>query len=89
VLPSDVGKLVALAELGIQNNDFSGPIPTETGTLTKLGFLNARENNLPVIIPSEVGQLIALRQLSIGTNFLNGAIPSETGQLTNLEHLQI
>jgi len=74
-----------LADLRINDNQFSGPIPAEFGTLSSLRSLWLGVNNLTGPIPPELGNLSELRSLWLGVNNLMGTIPSNLG---NLEHLR-
>ena len=81
VTVDDNGRVI---ELGLSENQLSGPIPAEIGNLTYLETLNLRLNQLSGRIPVELGNLANLVELNLRTNQLNGPIPAELGNLGNL-----
>ena len=60
-LPSNIGSLVNLNVLSLNDNDIQGVLPSEIGGLTKLGSLLLRSNSFASAIPSEVGMMVALQ----------------------------
>ncbi len=71
-------------DLRLVDNNLSGMIPPELGTLSELRGLVLEENPLKGQIPAELGNLVNLRLLSLGGNDLTGRIPPELGKLSNL-----
>ena len=80
------GRVVAVV---LSNNDLTGPIPPELGSLAALQVLYVENNNLTGEIPPELGNLTALRYLNVSNNRLTGPIPRELGSLTTLQDLQL
>ena len=78
-----------VAQLALDGNQLSGPIPAELGQLTNLERLSLSDNQLSGPIPAELGQLTSLEFLWLFDNQLSGPIPAELGQLTNLESLSL
>ncbi|KAK9193063.1 hypothetical protein WN944_003759 [Citrus x changshan-huyou] len=78
-----------LQYLNLGNNNLSGSIPPQIGSLSNLKYLNLRWNNLTGTIPKEIGSLRNLEVLYLSNNNLNGIIPKEIGSLRNLEVLYI
>lgn len=76
-------------EISLPDNNLSGPIPPEIGSLSSLRRLDLGNNNLSGPIPPEVGNLAKLRHLDLGGNSLSGAMPPELGNLASLEHLNL
>lgn len=74
--------------LNLENNNLSGTIPTEIGSISLLEWLDLDFNKLTGNIPPEIGQLTYLFALTISSNELTGSIPSQIGQLTNVRWLQ-
>ena len=75
--------------LDLYNNQLSGEIPPELGSLTNLDGLHLDRNQLTGEIPPELGSLTILTGLFLGINQLSGEIPAELGSLTNLQGLDL
>ena len=73
--------------LDLNENQLSGPIPAELGSLYNLESLGLSVNQLNGPIPTELGGLANLESLSLSGNELSGSIPVELGSLSNLEQL--
>ena len=86
VTTNDDGRVVVL---DLYNNELSGEIPAELGSLTNLGLLSLLSNDLSGEIPPELGSLSNLRRLRLYGNELSGEIPAELGSLSNLKWLQL
>ncbi len=76
-----------VTELHLGENQLSGEIPSELGSLTNLETLRLHANQLSGEIPSELGSLANLKRLDLWANRLSGSIPRELSRLTNLETL--
>lgn len=70
--------------LDLENNNLSGTIPAEIGSISLLEWLDLDYNKLTGNIPPEIGQLTSLFALTISSNELTGSIPSQIGQLINV-----
>ena len=88
VTVDDNGRVI---QLGLAENQLSGPIPPELGSLANLESLNLGRNALTGSIPPELGNLTNLQTLDLayGENALTGVIPPELGNLTNLTWLRL
>ena len=75
--------------LSLQDNQLTGEIPPEIGSLTNLTHLYLQDNELTGEIPPEIGNLTHLTGLLLYDNQLTGTIPTEIGNLTNLEVLYL
>ena len=73
--------------LFLGDNQLTGEIPAELGSLTELEWVSLSQNQLTGEIPSELGSLVNLRSLSLRDNQLTGGIPAGLGNLANLERL--
>ena len=73
--------------LNLNNNELSGEIPAELGSLSNLEVLYLKKNALSGEIPAELGSLSNLEWLYLDSNALSGEIPPELGSLSNLEVL--
>ncbi|XVF37210.1 hypothetical protein REPUB_Repub19eG0127100 [Reevesia pubescens] len=78
-----------LMYLELENNTFTGMIPPEIGSCTKLALLNLANNQLDGTLPVELGNLTNLQVLKLQHNKLGGEIPSEIGGLNMLSTLNI
>ncbi|RDX79140.1 MDIS1-interacting receptor like kinase 2, partial [Mucuna pruriens] len=76
-----------LAFLNVDGMGFTGSIPAEISTLTKLTYLQLPNNRLQGSIPKEAGNLTQLKRLSLSHNLLTGSVPSTLGHLRNLTDL--
>ena len=75
--------------LFLGDNQLTGAIPTELGSLANLTSLRLSENQLSGAIPTELGSLAKLKELWLSENRLTGEIPVELGSLANLEELHL
>ena len=80
------GRVVSLS---LDDNNLTGELPPELGSLTRLDVLSLSLNNLSGELPSELGALICLEVLDLSLNNLSGGIPEELGNLTQLEELDL
>ncbi len=78
-----------VSSLQLDDNQLTGSIPIELGTLTTLTSLFLGANQLTGSIPKELGSLANLQVLNLVDNQLTGSIPMELGTLTNLEILEL
>ena len=83
-IPVEIGNLVRLEKLIIDNNQLTGPIPAVLGSLPNLGYIYLNTNQLSGPIPVELCGLANLRQLFLYSNQLSGTIPPELGNVTSL-----
>ena len=78
-----------VTSLILRDNNLSGSIPPELGSLKNLEYANANGNELSGPIPAELGNLTTLRHLHLNDNDLSGSIPPELGRLANLSRLYL
>ena len=83
-IPSQLGRLSALAALALDNNSLTGPIPPELGRLSDLEFLHLGNNALSGPLPHQLGRLDNLGFLYLDHNDLTGLLPSTIVQLERL-----
>ena len=77
----------SVTHLDLNNNELSGEVPPELGSLSNLQSLRLGSNELSSEIPSELGSLSDLQWLNLSSNQLSGEIPKELGSLSNLQNL--
>ena len=75
--------------LDLADNQLTGPMPAELGSLANLTLLRLSQNELTGAVPTGLGSLTNLERLSLSENQLTGPIPAELGSLTNLEVLYL
>ena len=69
----------------MNDNTFTGTLPTSLGNCSKLQYLDLGGNNLQGTIPSSLGKCQSLQSLILDTNAdLTGMLPPELGQLQML-----
>ena len=76
-----------VTKLALPENNLSGQIPAQLGSLADLQELDLWGNELIGEIPSELGNLSSLEVLILFRNRLHGYISSELGNLAKLEIL--
>ncbi|KAG0486432.1 hypothetical protein HPP92_008527 [Vanilla planifolia] len=75
-----------LTRLEIQNNQFSGKIPSSAGGLL---VFQASNNNFSGELPSSFSEMSRLQYLSLGGNRINGQIPEAISSLKSLNLLDL
>ena len=88
-LPSSLGNLTNLQELGLRFNQLSGSPPSSLGNLTNLQELWLGYNQFSGSPPSSLGNLTNLQRLDLSWNQFSGSPPSSLGNLTNLQRLDL
>ncbi|KAG5055412.1 hypothetical protein JHK85_007922 [Glycine max] len=74
-----------LISLQLQNNKFTGRIPSQIGLLKKINILFLYKNVFSGSIPVEIGNLKEMTQLDLSQNQFSGPIPSTLWNLTNIQ----
>ncbi|XP_028954618.1 probable LRR receptor-like serine/threonine-protein kinase At1g56140 [Malus domestica] len=87
VFPEEFLDLRYLANLYIDHNYFTGPLPAFIGNMSALTELTISRNSFSGSIPKELGNLLELTMLSIASNNFSGTLPPELGNLVKLERL--
>lgn len=86
VLSNDLGKLQNLTALSIVGGSFTGTIPVNVSSLTKLtDFEFASIKGLTGSVPKELGKLVNVINFNVSNDNLSGELPSELGQLTKMD----
>ncbi|XP_042035004.1 putative receptor-like protein kinase At3g47110 [Salvia splendens] len=83
-----LGNLTFLRYLDISFNSFTGKIPSEIGSLSRLKELYLGLNDFRVI-PEEIGNLSRLETLSIPDSSLTGYIPSSVFNISSLKFIDL
>ncbi|ONH93180.1 hypothetical protein PRUPE_8G217600 [Prunus persica] len=74
-----------LTQFKLKGNNFTGPVPSAIGKLSKLTTLDLGTNLFSQEIPVQIGMLTELQYLNFFNNSLTGVIPY---QLSNLQKVQ-
>nr|XP_018683333.1 PREDICTED: receptor-like protein kinase 2 [Musa acuminata subsp. malaccensis] len=75
--------------IDFSNNNLTGEIPEEIGSLSALQTLNLSRNNLIGQIPATIGGMKLLETLDLSFNKLSGGIPQNLADLYSLNHLNL
>lgn len=73
-IPQSIGRLTALVNVSLDNNQLTGPLPNFS-SLTMLERLHLRNNNLSGGLPEWLSELKNLKELFIENNNFTGVIP--------------
>jgi Leucine-rich repeat (LRR) protein len=71
----------------LDNNNLTGTIPVEIGSITECTNINLTSNKLTGPIPSQIGNLSKLASLTLSFNNLTGEIPQSVGNCNRLRLL--
>ena len=88
-IPSEIGNLIDLRILDIDDNSFSGSIPEEIRNLKNLIILELDDNFLVGKIPAFIGELTNLIEIDFDGNALTGKLPDSIGNLVKLIMLEL
>ncbi|RWR75562.1 leucine-rich repeat receptor protein kinase EMS1-like protein [Cinnamomum micranthum f. kanehirae] len=78
-----------LKYMHLENNEFSGFIPSALSSSSSMISLNIKHNHIADVIPVWMGSLSTLRILLLKGNDLHGHIPNELCQLKHLSLLDL
>ena len=78
-----------VTRLVLSDNNLTGPMPSDLGSLTELYQLTLNDNRLTGPIPGELGLLPELCYIGLSQNGLSGEIPWELGRSPSLVSLQL
>jgi Leucine-rich repeat (LRR) protein len=87
-LSPDIANL-PLTHFYFSNNNLSGTIPKEIGTMNTVTFLELYGNDFSGEIPPELGDMDNLRYLRLHSNQLSGEIPEHLANLDGLLELNL
>ena len=85
----NMSKWTKLRALYLDDNEFSGELPTSIGAMVSLTDLRLNGNRFYSSIPSEIGNLQSLEEMYMQQNTFSGSLPSEMSKLTSLREMQL
>ncbi|KAM3394047.1 hypothetical protein P3S68_003048 [Capsicum galapagoense] len=89
IIPQEIGNLVNLAELGMEDNQITGSVPISIFNMSSVQILSLWQNNLSGFLPREIGNLTKMQHLQISGNKLIGSIPDSMSNMVGLEFLDL
>ncbi|KAM3306450.1 hypothetical protein P3S67_013320 [Capsicum chacoense] len=89
IIPQEIGNLVNLVELAMEDNQITGSVPISILNISSLQILSAWRNNLSGFLPQEIGNLTKMQTLYLDENRFTGEIPKEISNLVELEKLSL
>lgn len=78
-----------ITSINLGQNNLTGTLASEIGSLTNLQQLYLQDNELSGAIPNEIGNLLSLKILYLNDNKLAGSIPTQMGNLVNLSQFAL
>ncbi|PWA71060.1 concanavalin A-like lectin/glucanase domain-containing protein [Artemisia annua] len=87
VILEEIAALTYLAVLKLDQNAFTGTLPTFLGNISAMVILSLAHNQFFGTIPKELGNLKELAMLAVSSNNFSGTLPPELGNLPKLEFL--
>lgn len=88
-IPTEIGNLLNMKVLELNNNIMTGTLPTQLGQLTKLEQLKLNSNVFAGSIPTEIESMKSLSTIDLRGNALTGPIPSEIGLMAHLTEIRL
>ncbi|GJS45284.1 probable LRR receptor-like serine/threonine-protein kinase isoform X2 [Tanacetum coccineum] len=85
----EIAALTYLAVLKLDQNAFTGTLPTFLGNMSAMVILSLAHNQFFGTIPKELGNLKELAMLAVSSNNFSGTLPPEIGNLPKLEFLYL
>nr|GEW87398.1 probable LRR receptor-like serine/threonine-protein kinase At1g56140 isoform X2 [Tanacetum cinerariifolium] len=89
VILEEIAALTYLAVLKLDQNAFTGTLPTFLGNMSAMVILSLAHNQFFGTIPKELGNLKELAMLAVSSNNFSGTLPPEIGNLPKLEFLYL
>ncbi|XP_010527631.1 PREDICTED: putative receptor-like protein kinase At3g47110 [Tarenaya hassleriana] len=84
-IPSDLGNLVSIRSLSLQENELSGELPSSFGKLSILENLVMYSNKFSGKVPSSLGNITTLQYIYLFNNSFEGNIPPNLGNCSYLQ----
>ncbi len=87
LLPTSIGKITSLKQLGICNSVYLKALPDSIGQLTNLQKLTLEDNENLKSLPESIENLTSLESLAISKNHYSMSLPTSIQHLPKLKHL--
>jgi Leucine-rich repeat (LRR) protein len=81
--------LTMLVKLSMANNNLSGSLPANVGSLKSLKLMDISNNRFSGPIPEDIGNLRSLQNLSLAGNNFSGPLPDSIDRLMSLQSLDV
>jgi Leucine-rich repeat (LRR) protein len=82
--------MTTLVDLKLSDNQITGTVATEFGTLNNIQEINLRNNLFNGNLPSEIGQISFLKALDVSYNpAISGSVPVDIAFLSTLEKIHL
>ncbi|XP_062190344.1 LRR receptor-like serine/threonine-protein kinase GHR1 [Phragmites australis] len=81
--------LTMLVKLSMANNNLSGSLPSNVGSLKSLKFMDISNNQFSGPVPEDIGKLRSLQNLSLAGNNFSGPLPESIDGLMSLQSLDV
>ncbi|CAD6226857.1 unnamed protein product [Miscanthus lutarioriparius] len=81
--------LTLLVKLSVANNNLSGSLPSNVGSLKSLKFMDVSNNRFSGPVPEGIGNLRSLQNLSLAGNNFSGPLPESIDGLMSLQSLDV
>ena len=91
-LPREIGLLICrenVTQVNLIGNSYTGTIPDEWRSLTRLKVLIIQSNQLYGQLPTWLGDFAELQNLDLSSNRIDGTIPTSIGSLKRLTNLDL
>jgi Leucine-rich repeat (LRR) protein len=91
-LPREIGLLICrenVTQVNLIGNSYTGTIPDEWRSLTRLKVLNIQSSQLYGQLPTWLGDFAELQSLDLSGNRIDGTIPTSIGSLKRLTNLDL
>ncbi|XP_044510118.1 probable LRR receptor-like serine/threonine-protein kinase At3g47570 [Mangifera indica] len=88
-IPVELGNLVNLNLLSLEENNLAGNVPEAIGSLHKLEEFYLYSNKFSGLLPSSLGNLTKLITLLLYSNEFEGSIPPSLGRCQKLQALHL
>ncbi|KAM3238937.1 hypothetical protein P3L10_013970 [Capsicum annuum] len=83
IIPQEIGNIVNLVKLGIEENQITGSVPISLFHISSLQLLSLAQNNLSET-SKEISNLVELEKLDLAANSFSGSVDMEIFNISGL-----